>query len=69
MEIYVAVYDYEKEREDVLSFKKGDKFEIASKADNKWWAAYAVETREYGYIPSKYVEVSFETFWLYIGEV
>ncbi len=54
----MALFDYEKEREDVLSFKKGDKFEIASKADKKWWAAYAQGTREYGYVPSKYVEVS-----------
>lgn len=57
MEVYVALFDYEREREDILSFKKGDKFQIASKADKKWWAAYAIESREYGYIPSKYLEV------------
>lgn len=58
MEVYVALFDYEKEREDVLSFKKGDKFRIASKSDKKWWAAYTLETRDYGYVPSKYLEVS-----------
>ena len=58
MEVYVAVFDYEKEREDILSFKKGDKFQIASKADKKWWAAYAIESEEYGYVPSRYLEVS-----------
>lgn len=57
MEVYVAIADYEKERDDVLSFKKGDKFQIASKQDLKWWAAYTVETRDYGYIPSKCLEV------------
>ncbi len=58
MEVYTAKFDYDKEREDILSFKKGDMFQITSKADKKWWAAYAVESKEYGYIPSKYVEVS-----------
>lgn len=57
MEVYVAKRDYEKEREDFLSFKEGDKFRIASKADKKWWAAYSVETGDYGYIPSEYLEV------------
>ena len=58
MELYVAKFDYEKEREDILSFKEGDKFHIASKADKKWWAAYALGTGEYGYVPSMYLEVS-----------
>ena len=57
MEVYVAILDYEKEREDVLSFKKGDKFQIASKKDLKWWAAYTLETRDFGYIPRKCLEV------------
>lgn len=56
MEVYAAKYDYEKERDDILSFKEGDKFQIASKADKKWWAAYS-EAGEYGYVPSSYMEV------------
>ena len=56
--MFVAKFDYEKEREDLLSFKEGEKFRIASKADKKWWAAYSVETGEYGYVPSRYMEVS-----------
>jgi hypothetical protein len=56
MEVYVAKFDYEKEREDILSFKEGAKFRIASKADKKWWAAYSVETGDYGYVPSSYME-------------
>ena len=58
MEVFVAKFDYEKEREDLLSFKEGEKFRIASKADKKWWAAYCVETGNYGYVPSSYMEVS-----------
>ena len=57
MEVFVAKFDYEKEREDLLSFREGDKFRIASKADKKWWAAYSVETGDYGYVPSSYMEV------------
>ena len=54
----MAKFAYEKEREDLLSFKGGDKFRIASKADKKWWAAYSEETGSYGYVPSGYMEVS-----------
>lgn len=53
----MAKFDYVKEREDLLSFKAGDRFRIASKADKKWWAAYSVETGDYGYIPSSYMQV------------
>lgn len=59
MEVFIAKFDYEKEREDLLSFKEGEKFRIASKADKKWWAAYSVETGDYGYVPSSYMEVSY----------
>lgn len=58
MEVFIAKFDYEKEREDLLSFKEGEKFRIASKADSRWWAAYSVETGDYGYVPSSYMEVS-----------
>ena len=58
--MFVAKFDYEKEREDLLSFKEGEKFRIASKADKKWWAAYSVETGDYGYVPSSYMEVGIE---------
>lgn len=56
MEVFVAKRDYEKEREDYLSFKEGDKFQVASKADKKLWAVYA-ENGDYGYVPSDYLEV------------
>lgn len=57
MEVFVAKFDYEKEREDLLSFKVGEKFRIASKADKKWWAAYSIESGDYGYVPSSYMQV------------
>lgn len=53
----MAKFDYEKERDDILSFKEGERFRIASKAGKKWWAAYSVSTGEYGYVPSAYMEL------------
>ena len=61
MEVFVATKDYVKEREDMLSFSEGDKFRIASKADSKWWSAYAVKSGDYGYVPSHLLEVGRRT--------
>ena len=61
MEVFVATKDYVKEREDMLSFSEGDKFRIASKADSKWWRAYAVKNGDYGYVPSDLLEVGRKT--------
>ena len=66
MEVYFAKYDYEKEREDILSFREGDRFQIASKADKKWWAAYALGSGEYGYVPSVYLEVSLSNLLFFL---
>ena len=57
MEQYVGKSDYEKTREDALSFKAGDRFHVASKADAKWWSVYAVSTGDRGYVPSELLEV------------
>lgn len=57
-EVFIAKFDYTKEREDVLSFKEGDIFKIVCKGHSKWWAAIDVKTEDYGYVPSQYLEVS-----------
>ena len=57
MEQYVAKSDYEKSREDALSFKAGDRFHVASKADSKWWSVYAISSGDRGYVPSELLEV------------
>ena len=57
MEVFVAKADFVKEREDMLSFKEGDKFRVASKADSKWWRVYAVKSGDCGYVPSDHLEV------------
>nr|XP_006825717.1 PREDICTED: uncharacterized protein LOC100368964 [Saccoglossus kowalevskii] len=56
MELYEAKFDYEKERDDVLSFRKGDQFEITHKPDSKWWAAKRVSDNAMGYVPALYLQ-------------
>ena len=68
MEVFIAKFDYTKEREDILSFKEGDMFRIASKADSRWWAAYDIKTGDYGYVPSQYLEVGL-TLSVYILKI
>ncbi|XP_077984114.1 uncharacterized protein LOC144438808 [Glandiceps talaboti] len=54
--MYLAKFDYDKERDDVLSFKKGDKFEVTHKPDDKWWAAKRSSDGAMGYVPALYLE-------------
>ncbi|XP_071804685.1 uncharacterized protein [Asterias amurensis] len=56
MEVYEAKYDYVRERDDVLSFTKGEKFQITSKTNEKWWAAKKVSDNSHGYVPSVYLQ-------------
>ncbi|XP_033648040.1 intersectin-1-like isoform X5 [Asterias rubens] len=56
MEVYEAKYDYVRERDDVLSFTKGEKFHITSKTNEKWWAAKKVSDNSHGYVPSVYLQ-------------
>ena len=56
--IYTAAHDYEKEREDVLSFSKGDQFRVMQATDERWWAVKSLRTQEVGYVPSSYLTVT-----------
>ncbi|XP_072025454.1 uncharacterized protein [Amphiura filiformis] len=55
---YEAKFDYEKERDDVLSFHKGELFEIVNKTNDKWWVAKRVSDGTIGYVPSVYLQLS-----------
>ena len=57
-EIWVARHDYVKERDDVLSFHKGDRFKVMSKSNDQWWAVKNLATYDVGYAPATYLEVS-----------
>ncbi|XP_011676498.1 uncharacterized protein LOC100892914 isoform X2 [Strongylocentrotus purpuratus] len=62
MEVFEAKFDYVKQRKDVLSFKKGDKFYVIDKPNDEWWSARKVEDNAFGYVPSMYLEKSKEQF-------
>ena len=54
--VYVALYDYEAQREEQLSFKKGDYLEVKIEDCNfDWWMAKSRNTGNTGYIPNNYV--------------
>lgn len=56
-ELWVAQHDYKKERDDVLSFRKGDRFKVKSKTSVEWWAVKCVDTNDVGYVPATYLQV------------
>ncbi|CAC5407879.1 unnamed protein product [Mytilus coruscus] len=62
MEIFSAISDFispdTEGSQNILSFKKGDKFEIfdVNKTSAEWWGARAVSDNAVGYVPSKYMK-------------
>lgn len=61
MEIYSAISDFNSPDPDgtqnILSFKKGDTFEIFDcNKTGEWWGARAVNSDIVGYVPSKYMK-------------
>jgi glutamate formiminotransferase len=65
MEIYSAISDFKSPDTDgsqnILSFKKGDTFEVfdCNKTSGEWWGARAVINNIVGYVPSKYMKFHF----------
>ena len=57
MEVFQAKFDYVKQRKDVISFRKGDKFYIIDKPNDEWWSARKLSDDSYGYVPAIYLEV------------
>ncbi|XP_033745449.1 uncharacterized protein LOC117330968 isoform X2 [Pecten maximus] len=62
MDIYRAVSDFTppsvEGSENILSFNKGDRFEIfdCHKTGTEWWGARALSSETVGYVPSRYME-------------
>ncbi|XP_052677921.1 uncharacterized protein LOC128158963 isoform X5 [Crassostrea angulata] len=62
MEVYFAVSAFEAPQgegsENILSFDKGDKFEIydCHRNSSEWWGARALKDSCVGYVPSKYMK-------------
>ena len=59
MEIFEAKYDYNKYGDGLLCLKRGDRLVVTDKSASGWWAARNLESDEFGYIPSAYVEVRY----------
>lgn len=65
MEIYQAVSDFTppvledgaESTQTILSFKKGDKFEVFDCKHSDWWGARRLSDNNIGYVPSKYMQV------------
>ena len=57
VDTYEAKFDYDRERDDVLSFHKGEHFEIVNKANDKWWVAKRLSDGTVGYVPCVYLQV------------
>lgn len=63
MEIYSAISDFiaptVEGSQNILTFQKGDRFEIfdCHKNDGEWWGARSLTNNEVGYVPSKYMQV------------
>ncbi|KAK3589458.1 hypothetical protein CHS0354_030579 [Potamilus streckersoni] len=62
MEVYRAISDFNSPvvdgSENILSFKKGDEFEIydCHKTSEDWWGARSLKDNVVGYVPSRYMQ-------------
>ena len=71
MEVFKAVSEFSAPKSEgslnLLSFNKGDLFEVLDKTKSDWWGARRLNDNIIGYVPSKYLQVKFEDdffdFW------
>ncbi|XP_032875634.1 tyrosine-protein kinase Lyn isoform X1 [Amblyraja radiata] len=52
--VVIALYPYDGNHDDDLSFKKGEKLKVIEE-HGEWWKAKSLATRKEGFIPSNYV--------------
>lgn len=52
-----ALYDYDRQTEEELSFKEGDQFQVYDDKDPDWILVNK-DNQEYGFVPSNYIEVT-----------
>ena len=62
MDIYQAIADFTPPKtatsQNILTFTKGDKFEIFDcHKQTDWWGARSLKDSSIGYVPSKYMQV------------
>uniref|UniRef100_A0A1I7X785 Intersectin-1 n=1 Tax=Heterorhabditis bacteriophora TaxID=37862 RepID=A0A1I7X785_HETBA len=63
-----AIFDYDANQTDELSFRAGDIIKIMSKVDSEWWSGYRVDSPFVkGLFPANYVQLSREKPSYYYG--
>ena len=65
MDVYQAQADFNApaRHKTVLSFRKGDGFEIFEKGDgeNSWWGVRRFRGNKVGWVPSQYLQVQYSS--------
>lgn len=54
----VALYDYDKQTEEELLFKEGDRFNVYDLADPDWLLVGDMLGQTYGFVPANYIEMA-----------
>lgn len=52
----VALYDYQAQRSDELSFRQGEVITVLYKDSNQWWMGVLQTNNSQGFFPSNYIE-------------
>ena len=53
----VALYNYDKKRDDELQLYKGQRILILEESEDDWWRGRSIENGQDGWFPSNYVEM------------
>eukprot|EP01137_Pigoraptor_chileana_P009023 Opistho-2@56664 len=53
--LFIALYDYESQVENGMSFKKGDHFKLLDSSNENWWQVQPRAGGVIGYVPSNYI--------------
>ena len=53
----VALYNYDKKRDDELQLYKGQRILILEESEDDWWRGRSLENGQDGWFPSNYVEM------------
>ena len=54
--VYIAVHPYHGQREDIVSFPKGQLMFVSERPSETWWVA-ELHSGEAGYVPAAYLKV------------
>ena len=58
--VYVAVHPYDGQRDDIISFSKGQLMVVSERPSDTWWVA-ELNSGQAGYVPAAYLKVGWVT--------